>query len=188
MTDLGVVLGVSLTAASAPTAFYFGAAEIWTGLMMLRYWGIKGIGKQITGYALVATGFLNWTYPYISTGVNRLGTTLFFVAASILWLTILTGILLVHFEKVRNELKSSEERFRTLVENSPDIIFRFNLKSNGYFEYISPSISKITGYTPDELYTSPELIFDVVDSEYHGSVTDAWKKYNQSLIFLIKII
>lgn len=188
LTDLGVGLGISLKASSVPTAVYFGAAEIWTGFMMLRFWGVQGIGKQITGYVLVVIGLLNLSYPYISTGVSRFGTTVFFMAATVLWMVVITGILLVYFEKVRHELKVSEQRFRTLVENSQDIIYRFSFKENGCFDYISPSFYTITGYNPDQLYSSPELIFDLVDKDYHSSIKDAWEKrnlHNQSLIFLI---
>jgi PAS domain S-box-containing protein len=62
-------------------------------------------------------------------------------------------------ERVRSEhkLKESEERFRLLAENAKDIIYRFRLKPTPGFEYVSPSATEITGYTPEEHYADPEL-------------------------------
>ncbi len=45
-------------------------------------------------------------------------------------------------------LKESEERYRTLVEAIPDIVYRIDV--NGYFTFISPSIRNL-GYEPNEL-------------------------------------
>jgi PAS domain S-box-containing protein len=43
-----------------------------------------------------------------------------------------------------------------LGKDASDIIFRFNVME-GRFEYISPSATTITGYTPEEFYADPQL-------------------------------
>jgi diguanylate cyclase (GGDEF)-like protein/PAS domain S-box-containing protein len=45
--------------------------------------------------------------------------------------------------------KDSEERHRLMTENACDIIATVDLSGN--FTYISPSVEKITGYTPEEI-------------------------------------
>ncbi len=47
-------------------------------------------------------------------------------------------------------LKESEERFRSVLDNSHDVIYRFN-EQTGIYDYISPSAKNIVGYSPDEL-------------------------------------
>ena len=47
------------------------------------------------------------------------------------------------------EVAKSEVRFRSLVQNSSDIICIFNDK--GYFLYSSPAIRKVLGFEPDEI-------------------------------------
>lgn len=63
---------------------------------------------------------------------------------------------------LREELAENEQRFRLLAENAIDIIFRFRLLPNRGFEYISPSATSITGYTPEEFYADDELSFNMV--------------------------
>jgi PAS domain S-box-containing protein len=50
------------------------------------------------------------------------------------------------------ELRESEERFRSVLDNAMDCIYRINLQTSRY-EYISPSVEEIVGFSPDELMT-----------------------------------
>lgn len=66
---------------------------------------------------------------------------------------------------VENALRESEEKFRTLAENSPAIIYRFELVPERCFSYINPVVTSITGYTPEEHYSDPDLGFKLVCDE-----------------------
>jgi PAS domain S-box-containing protein len=63
------------------------------------------------------------------------------------------------------KLRRSEERFRLLAENARDMIYRIRLKPEFEYEYISPSSTTITGYTPDEHYSDPSIAFKLVHPE-----------------------
>jgi PAS domain S-box-containing protein len=60
-------------------------------------------------------------------------------------------------------LRTSEERFRLLAEQSQDIIFCYRLTPAPYLDYISPAVTSISGCTPDELCYDPELLFALAD-------------------------
>jgi PAS domain S-box-containing protein len=70
-------------------------------------------------------------------------------------------------------LRASEERFRLLAENAPDLIYRFRFLPTPQFEYVSPAIKTITGYTPEECYANPNLFFDIVLPEDRDLLKDA---------------
>jgi PAS domain S-box-containing protein len=50
-------------------------------------------------------------------------------------------------------LRSSEEKFRKLVENLQDNYFFYSHNTDGIFTYVSPSISNILGYSTKEFLT-----------------------------------
>jgi len=47
------------------------------------------------------------------------------------------------------EIQKSEERYRTLVENASDMVYRTD--ENGYFTFVNPAVLRITGYKKDEI-------------------------------------
>lgn len=76
----------------------------------------------------------------------------------ILALGSLVGLLLtlaaVRFATLNRRLRESEERYRVLAENSTDVIWTLDIASRR-FTYISPSVRRMRGYTPEEVLMMP---------------------------------
>ena len=53
-------------------------------------------------------------------------------------------------QRANQSVRESERRFRSVLDNAMDCIYRVNLQSNR-FDYISPSSEKIVGFAPEEL-------------------------------------
>ena len=68
--------------------------------------------------------------------------------------------------RAREALASSEEHYRLLAENSSDVVFRSS--AAGLLEWISPSLTEVLGWKPEQVLGSPILEFlnpdDVPDS------------------------
>ncbi len=54
-------------------------------------------------------------------------------------------------KQAEEKLKIREQQYRLIAHNSLDVIWTMDL--NGHFTYISPSITKLRGYTPEETMT-----------------------------------
>jgi PAS domain S-box-containing protein len=84
----------------------------------------------------------------------------------------LVGIIVVTTEiterKEAEELHRSEERFRALTQNAPDIFTL--LRADGTIRYQSPSVEQILGYLPEEMLG--DNVFHYVHPEDLGWVQD----------------
>lgn len=58
--------------------------------------------------------------------------------------------------RLKSELKESEDRYDRLIENVKEEILFFRHDTQGNFTYVSPSYANILGYTPDE-YTEMHI-------------------------------
>ena len=52
-------------------------------------------------------------------------------------------------KQTENKLRESDRNFRDILENSQNIIYKFNVQTRSY-DYVSPSIEKVLGWTADE--------------------------------------
>ena len=73
-------------------------------------------------------------------------------------------------EKSLEDLHVSERRFRSMVENGSDIISILN--ADGTRRYVSPSIERILGYTPEEL--TGQNTFHLIHPDDRQRVVDAF--------------
>lgn len=69
-------------------------------------------------------------------------------------------------------LRRSEDRYRRLTENAPDIIFRLRLVPELGFEYISRAVLQITGHEPEEFYRDPALMSRIAPAEHGQSMLE----------------
>lgn len=74
--------------------------------------------------------------------------------------------------------KETEEKFRLIAQNANDIIFFYTYHPKPKYLFVSPSIKKVLGYTPEECYKDPFLGYklSVDQNSYKKSESDFSKK------------
>jgi len=87
------------------------------------------------------------------------------------FLQAIANVLATAIDRARTEaaLRSSEEHFRSLIENASDIVTVVG--DNGVFRYASPSVERVLGYAPSELLE--RNAFDYVHPDDMALVTEA---------------
>jgi PAS domain S-box-containing protein len=63
------------------------------------------------------------------------------------------------------QLRSAEQRHRSLWESAGDIIIRYDLYPKPHVAYVNPAFTSVTGYSQDEIYADPGLILNIVYPE-----------------------
>jgi two-component system, cell cycle sensor histidine kinase and response regulator CckA len=98
------------------------------------------------------------------------------------WFYVLfTGLLLGlaldrYFRTIREStqlIQASEERYRLISENSSDVIWLYDLRSN-QFTYVSPSVERLRGFTIEEVMQ--QSLEEVLSSESYGFMMDSLPK------------
>lgn len=99
----------------------------------------------------IALGLDNGADGYLTDGV----------APEVILATVRSLLRLRRAEQERNEARArlveSENRLSRLMENLTDVVYRVRLHPVAAFEYVSPAVTGLTGYTPDEYYADPRL-------------------------------
>ena len=80
-------------------------------------------------------------------------------------------------KRAEDSLREAEARFRTLVEQIPAIVYSDSAEHMGLTHYISPQITTILGYDPDEWSLNNDLWTKVIHPEDRERVL---KEYNRS--------
>ena len=101
---------------------------------------------------------------------------------------------LKQLRKEREALEKSERKFRHLAENARDILYRFEFKPKKGFAYISPAITRLIGYTPEEFYADPLIGEKMIHpddkeklllprTEFHVPIVARWFTKNGTMIW-----
>ena len=69
--------------------------------------------------------------------------------------------------KNKKSFSLKDRNFRELIERASDIIFIYRLRPKRVFEYISPSVERILGYTQDFFYNDPDFRQKVIHIDDH---------------------
>lgn len=143
-----------------PSCMFVACVDFWHGYMFTRNLPNKSWGKNIVGFAFTGLGIHTLDMPFL------LPVTWFapwgFLISGLLRFIISLGTLILYLEKSFHDLSIKEQQYRLLAENAADVIYLYRLVPEHAFEYISPSIEKLSGYPAEHYYQNPDMFFSLV--------------------------
>ncbi|MDP8223827.1 MAG: PAS domain S-box protein [Candidatus Lernaella stagnicola] len=137
----------SFVTLALPTYLFLGVAYIITGVALLRDTSTRVTGRVILGVSFILWGLHKTDYPFLRL-VEYLAPWGFILGAT-LQMAVALGLLLVFFDRARQQVIESEARYRAVFENASCGIAVRDL--SGRYLYCNEYWHKLTGYRADEL-------------------------------------
>jgi two-component system cell cycle sensor histidine kinase/response regulator CckA len=103
-------------------------------LMTVTGWFFSGFPPYISGMNPAIMGSLSTTGVLLFTGIL---------------IAIMSRLVGRDIDIAQEKVSKSEKRYRELIENVNEVIF--SIDTTGVIEYISPAITRISGYSPEEI-------------------------------------
>ncbi len=144
---VSILNNYSFLAMSLPTFSFLAGIYVWTGVVFLQSFTTEKKEVFIVGIGFILWGIHKADYPFLQPVVWFAPWG--YLLAAALELTVALGLLLVYFRRARNEMTASEEKFRSLAENSRDYIMRYDLQ--GRHTYMNPAALAVTGASEAEI-------------------------------------
>lgn len=170
------LLDVPFMAAVLPVFAYLGLVNIWAGIVLLRQVRGPGLGRAVSGVALILWGLHRLDYPFLRP-VEWFAPWGYLIAST-LAIAVALGILIFYFERVWWQSQAEREEFARFADNTSDVIFRVRMLPTPGVDYLSPAIARLTGYPPQEFYDNPALMFEIV---LHEDVAAAQRHFASPL-------
>lgn len=79
------------------------------------------------------------------------------------------------------KLVESEEKYRSLINGLGEMMYRLSLP-NGKYEYVSPSVMQIYGYSQKDFIENPLLIMSIIHPDYAKYFYDNWMDLLQDML------
>jgi two-component system, cell cycle sensor histidine kinase and response regulator CckA len=93
--------------------------------------------------------------------------------------THLAGIAIAH-DRAQMQLRTVEDRYRTLVERLPAITYVAELGADGPWRYVSPQIESMLGYSPQEWLADPMSWMNCIHAEDREIALAAEKRFQET--------
>jgi len=131
-----------------------GGSQVWRATAS---WSLAGI---VAGQVAI---WQHWAPSFLST--SRANALALMGAVVLLFMIRMAGVVMEQKERAENSMRLSEDRFRSLIQNSSDVTVVVD--GEGRLSYVSPAVTQLLGFEPSELVgRSATEIVHVDDHDY----------------------
>ena len=156
---------LSFAAQTISTYFFLGLVYIWTGIVIVRHYQIRGAGRNFTACAFILWGLHKLDYPFLRPIVWFAPWG--YLLAATLEITVAIGMLLIYFESTREALAENITVLRNALNQLRMALFSiektameiFWTTEDAHFIYVNEFACRSLGYSREELLTL--TVFDI---------------------------
>ncbi len=159
---ISVVYEFQIMAIYLPLSMFQLAITTWLIVIIFYHWEMKPLQKWM---ALVV--FLLWGYGKAIASLYEgyfSGSSSLYLAEIILSNVLNFIIFILYLERTTERMGFAEKIFKMLAENATDVIFIYSFQPSPSFSYITPSVERMLGYTPQDFYGDARFYLNMVDS------------------------
>ncbi len=84
-------------------------------------------------------------------------------------------------KQAEETLRKSEEKYRGLIEGLNEALFRLSL-TDGRFEYFSPSVTNVLGYSAEEIIAHPLLIRRAIHPDFQDFINEKFEELKKGKV------
>jgi PAS domain S-box-containing protein len=169
---ISMIYGFDLYTFYLPISVYQIIITAFTSYIIIKYWNISRAEKLIALIVFLIWGTSKTVLSFEAVFPIDSGNV--YVIEIILSNIVNFCILTLYVEQMSHKSGLANTLYRTVVDNAKDAIFYFRIKPYESFEYVSPSVTTLTGYTPSDFYNNPRLYVQLVGENYFDIVHDAF--------------
>lgn len=169
---ISMIYGFDLYTFYLPISVYQIIITAFTSYIIIKYWNISRAEKLIALIVFLIWGTSKTVLSFEAVFPIDSGNV--YVIEIILSNIVNFCILTLYVEQMIHKSGLANTLYRTVVDNAKDAIFYFRIKPYESFEYVSPSVTTLTGYTPSDFYNNPRLYVQLVGENYFDIVHDAF--------------
>ncbi len=154
-----MIYGTDLLSFYLPISVYQIALTLFICLNVWNKWNIPKNGKIAFCIVFFVWGLCKSIFP-----IMEIFTTVrssLYILEFLLYNSVGLCILSVNFFYTGKKAEMENSLYKTLIENSPDVIFCYQLAPYCAFAYISPSITECTGFSPADFYNNPSFYLNL---------------------------
>lgn len=155
--------GMPQLAISFPVAFFDFLATLALCNNISARWNLPQVETFIVFIAFLSWGSIKGLLSVLE-ALKQL--SLFGNSTEIIMFIIINlCILVVYIHKNVQYTQVSERLYNALSNSAKNVIFYYQISPYPSFEYITPSVEAVTGYTQEDCYADPRIYLKLVDSE-----------------------
>lgn len=173
--SIGIFYNLDIMSIYLPVSTYQIILTLTLCFVILKFWDVPTSEKTLS-----VSVFFIWGVGKATLSLLEISSSIpsFYVMEIILSNILNFSVFIIYLQRTYSKIKIADRLYRIIAENATDVIFLYSLKPKPGFQYITPSVEKMTGYTPYDFYSDPRFYLQIVPSQEYDKIRSVFETEN----------